>query len=295
MTRLEPPYIVAMTGLFVAFVVIRGADPIQLLPHHLASLGYLHGLLYRGFNPINGVAWSLEVEIQFYLIAPILALTYRARRSWHRLGIFATLGLGAALLQLGPLDGAAWRPDLTVVGHLQQFIAGMVLADIVARSAVRSSPARPRGWIADVVGACSLVALVASGSPASRRWSCPSRSRGVSWPPCSVPWSRALLSITCIYIIGGMCYSIYLLHYAVISLVGPATMHLRVGTGYLATLAVQFVVLGFVILAMSAAFFVLVERPCMDPNWPFKARDYLRRRFPKLFGSTRAGVENDAR
>ena len=96
------------------------------------------------------------------------------------------------------------------------------------------------------------------------------------------------LSLTWIYIIGGMCYSIYLLHYAVISLVGPATMKVQLGSGYFAALAVQVVVLGLVILVMSAVFFVLIERPCMDPSWPNQARDWLQRRFPKVFGTGRA-------
>jgi hypothetical protein len=32
-----------------------------------------------------------------------------------------------------------------------------------------------------------------------------------------------------------------------------------------------------IILLVSAAFFVLVERPCMDPRWPTKLANWLRR------------------
>ena len=44
-----------------------------LLPHLGASIFYFHSIIYNTFSMINGVAWSLEVEIQFYLLMPAIA------------------------------------------------------------------------------------------------------------------------------------------------------------------------------------------------------------------------------
>ena len=72
LTRLEPPYIVNLLLLFSARVLLAGTA-LGLLPHLLASLFYVHSLTYGTWSRINFVAWSLEIEVQFYLLAPLLA------------------------------------------------------------------------------------------------------------------------------------------------------------------------------------------------------------------------------
>lgn len=58
--------------------------------------------------------------------------------------------------------------------------------------------------------------------------------------------------------IGGMCYTIYLVHYPVLSLVGHLTKK-----------PVWIALISFIsIAAASLIFFVLIERPCMNKNWP---------------------------
>ena len=50
-----------------------------MVPNLIASLFYSHGLVYGRESAINGVAWSLEIEIQFYLLTPLLVLMFRLR------------------------------------------------------------------------------------------------------------------------------------------------------------------------------------------------------------------------
>ena len=64
LTRLEPPYIVAMLGLFAVAVSIQGKTAANLYPHLAASLFYLHNLIFGSPSPAMGVAWSLEVEVR---------------------------------------------------------------------------------------------------------------------------------------------------------------------------------------------------------------------------------------
>jgi peptidoglycan/LPS O-acetylase OafA/YrhL len=69
---------------------------------------------------------------------------------------------------------------------------------------------------------------------------------------------------------GGMCYSFYLMHMLIISIVFRATKHLIVFQDLLANYVVQLATLGTAIVLLGTLYFVLIERPCMDPQWPQK-------------------------
>lgn len=68
-TRLEPPYIIS---LLIYFFCIYHKQLASLLPNLIYSIFYLHSWVYDMPSVINGVTWSLEVEIAFYIIFPII-------------------------------------------------------------------------------------------------------------------------------------------------------------------------------------------------------------------------------
>ncbi|MDR3506741.1 MAG: acyltransferase [Caulobacteraceae bacterium] len=72
LTRLEPPYFICMIvyGAILFASHHPGASKGSLLNHLLASLTYTHGLIYLDSSSIYPPAWSLEIEIQFYLLSP---------------------------------------------------------------------------------------------------------------------------------------------------------------------------------------------------------------------------------
>ncbi|MDQ6888687.1 MAG: acyltransferase [Bacteroidota bacterium] len=74
LTRLEAPYFLIMIFLFLFLSATHLHTVRDLTPHLFASLFYIHNLVYPGTLPvINPVAWSLEIEIQFYIMVPLLA------------------------------------------------------------------------------------------------------------------------------------------------------------------------------------------------------------------------------
>jgi peptidoglycan/LPS O-acetylase OafA/YrhL len=88
LTRLEPPFIIAMTIYFLLMVKRhqQGMGFAGWLPHYLAVLGYVHKLVY-GSNGF-GLSWSLVIEVQFYILAPFLAwIIFRVRPAALRRGI----------------------------------------------------------------------------------------------------------------------------------------------------------------------------------------------------------------
>ena len=81
---------------------------------------------------------------------------------------------------------------------------------------------------------------------------------------------RTWLSKPPITVIGGMCYSIYLLHQHLMKLlveILPAAPFTN-SVSLMTLVCVLF--FASPILLVSACFFKLIEKPCMDPNWPGK-------------------------
>lgn len=92
-----------------------------------------------------------------------------------------------------------------------------------------------------------------------------------------------------ICVIGGMCYSIYLLHYALIALVAPLTVALAAKffpftqsidshNAYVVQYWVQASLILPILIAVSAIYFILVERPCMSKDWPQRLWRWFRGR-----------------
>ena len=67
--------------------------------------------------------------------------------------------------------------------------------------------------------------------------------------------------------IGGMCYSIYLLHNYVMAAAGFVTEPMAQTATFPVRLLVQLTLIGPVVLVVGALYFRLVERPCMNPDW----------------------------
>jgi peptidoglycan/LPS O-acetylase OafA/YrhL len=59
-----------------------------------------------------------------------------------------------------------------------------------------------------------------------------------------------------------MCYTIYLFHYVVVANLLPLTRSLSGG------FAVQLLIFTAVVLLLSAAYYLAVERPCRARDWP---------------------------
>jgi peptidoglycan/LPS O-acetylase OafA/YrhL len=214
-TRLEPPYLLAMFLLFALRVTVRGGSAAQLWPHLCASLLYLHNLIYGGESPINNISWSLEIEIQFYLLVPLLSMLFAIRGRAARRAVIA--GLCAASLVLGWLFIAPGdRAYLSILRFTHFFLIGFLLADVFL---VDWRGLRTRSWTWDVISLVGWPLLfIAWGAGDGGR-----EPMLVTFlAPCAVfalycaafrgRLSNALITNPVVTVVGGMCYTIYLLH-----------------------------------------------------------------------------------
>ena len=75
-TRIEPPYLIALFVWFAALVLAHKVPVSQLLPHLFVQIFYLNNIVFKTIPLICFVAWSLEIEVQFYITAPLLAKVF---------------------------------------------------------------------------------------------------------------------------------------------------------------------------------------------------------------------------
>lgn len=257
LTRLEPPYILSL--LIYAFVLaIRRPHPASLALPLLAHVLYLHNFFH--LLQINFVTWSLEVEVQFYLLAPVFGYLYAVSSSIARRSLLASLILASAGFQFIS-HGVASR---NLPGQLQFFLIGFLLADLRATSTESTTN---RAW--DLVSPMAWITIFVL----------PVRYISFSFPllillaylaAFSGPVSRRIFRTQWIALGGGMCYSFYLMHMLIISAVFKLTRRFVFPSSLPFSFLVQTILLGACIVIVCTAYFVLVERPCMDPNWPRK-------------------------
>jgi peptidoglycan/LPS O-acetylase OafA/YrhL len=272
LTRLEPPYFVTVLLLFVLALWVQGKAVAALYPHLAASLFYLHNLIYGSPSPAIGVAWSLEIEVQFYALVPLLTFIFAIRRRrLRRVSLVALiLGILSAQSLFLPRSGPL---SLSILAYLQFFLVGFLLADVFLADWGESHPTNLAWDIVAIAGWPVLFVVLRADTLV--HWLFPFLVFLLCCAAFRGSCSRRIFSNRFITVIGGMCYSIYLIHYEVISAVGRFTRGIAEGCPYWLYLLVQSALIGISILLVCGFYFVLLEKPCMRRNWPRRVWTYL--------------------
>jgi peptidoglycan/LPS O-acetylase OafA/YrhL len=289
LTRLEPPYFVTLLVLFLLSLWIQGKTAVALYPHLVASLFYVHNLIYGASSPVLGVAWSLEIEVQFYLLVPFLTLIFAVRNRRVRRATLLALTLLILVAQFLFLpDGA--RGSLSILAYLQFFLIGFAIADIYLTD-WKDAPARTFYWDAVALVGWPLL-LIMLRSAVMTHWLFPFVILLLYCAAFRGLLSNFLFTRSWITAIGGMCYSIYLIHYEVISLVGRFTKRIAFGHLYWVHLLVQLILVGTAILVVCGLYFVILEKPCMRRDWPRRLWGQLHRPFGARNSILEAGASD---
>lgn len=277
LTRLEPPFLINAILLLPIALAIHGIS-LHSLFECLASASYTHQLIYRTDPIINGVTWSLELEIQFYLLAPLLALIYKLRPRAARY-LILTIAIVVASFCNQNYGGMSWYRT-SVLFFIQYFLVGFLLADIYV-DLWKDSKEKTWGWdMASMVGWSIICILVYKTGQTGVDQITPVVLIGILLAYAGAlrgRFSGFALSFGFIPIIGGMCYTIYLYHYWAIILTSHITARVMHGSSFLFIVIMQSIVSLSLIAAISIVMFALIERPCMDRHWPEKLIERLAR------------------
>jgi peptidoglycan/LPS O-acetylase OafA/YrhL len=137
--RIAPPYYFLLTATFVIVAVIgfRPSEPgrhfdesqVPLLPSLIVSFLYSHWLIYGQWPRLFGAGWTLEIETQYYVIAPALTLIYlnlRNKRARIAIGI-ATILLTSAIAAQFQV-GNFWAG--TIMKYFPYFFTGIMALEL---------------------------------------------------------------------------------------------------------------------------------------------------------------------
>lgn len=285
-TRLEPPYIFALTVFFLITMFRNGN--LDQLPHYLASIAYVHNIVYGYASTITTVAWSLEVEVQFYLLAPFLTMIFRVPSALIRR---ATLAITITVMSYffnvdHAIDG------LSIISHGSYFLVGLLLADLYLSHKAKPNEtsaeeddslptpsARHYAW--DIIAIVALSAVFLTRAYYIHpEILCPWLILIGYVAVFEGGWTRRLFRLPFIVILGGMCYTIYLWHFFIIIVLRRPWFSLFSPDSNPVDRLVYILAATVISVSISAVLFALIERPTMNPNWPRDLLRLVRRRGP---------------
>jgi peptidoglycan/LPS O-acetylase OafA/YrhL len=294
--RIEPPYILLLVATW-AFISLthytpEGVKRFDVAPASLhvsliAAIFYIHDLVWGTFPRLFPPGWSLEVEVQFYLLAPLLfAVWATLRGTGERLALallIALCGLNLKLMgleTLGPL-----HVTYSILNYFSYFWIGVALSYL--REPVAARVAQMSGGAATALGWGGLAAFVAFAAPAEQDslfveiprllvvyaglatvFAAVLDARSGFAKFCSAPW---------ISLIGGACYSIYLLHLQIVQMVFVLAAKVAPGLPF-PGVAALFVIAAAAAVTLGLIYYVQIERRFMARDWPSQVAAFVRHR-----------------
>lgn len=262
--RIEPPYLIVLTAFFVFLVLFMQQSFREQLPHYISSVFYSHNLVYGRRSTINPVAWTLEIEIQFYMLLPLLAKLFTIRNlTIRRLVFICLIALGGFLYASYDAFFEQYHLQYSIIAYLPVFVMGFLLADIYIyhhHLFIRSSFL----WdIFAIVGFLSI--LFCSGSVLYyEQW----MEYGGYFLLFAGTFRGKILPLIFtkkwVMVIGTMCYSIYLLHYALVYLILNNLTAQWLLHNYYQDVLLQGILVIPSVLIISALFYWFVEKPFIN-------------------------------
>lgn len=272
LTRLEPPFIISLVVFLFVHVLIKHEALSDMGGHFLAGLVYLHGFIFGEPNPINPVTWSLEVEAQFYILVPILFwLVFRFKNQLSRIFVILILIAISVFAKNYVFQIGSERMTASILSYFTNFGVGILFAYFFVLD--RKGWLKIKSYLFDILGILCVLGVFYFYKPQHQILNnvlfnvsvfgiMLTAFKGKLW--------NYFYTRSWVYIVGGMCYSIYLLHYAFFHLLVPYTSKLSLNMGYKMDYGIQILVALPIMLFVSTVFYILIERPCMDKDWPKK-------------------------
>lgn len=261
--RLEIPYLLVLVILLLFRIVIQGEFWKTEMPHFFSSVFYSHNIIYGRRSTINPVAWTLEIEIQFYILLPLLVQLFKIKKTFIRRFVLSILLLLTGIMY-AQYDAFFINAHLqySILPYLSIFLLGMLMADIYLSN---SALFNRKNYLFDIGGIVGFLLIVYCAGAVAFYIQC-------------LEYAGYLLLFTGIFkgiilnklfttnwmmAIGCMCYSIYLLHYALIYFITEKfTVHF-LQNSYYKNLFLQAIVVLPIVFICCSIFYLIIEKPLM--------------------------------
>ena len=266
LTRLEPPFIISLIGFYLLHTFLLDANYLEYLKHLAAGIIYGHVFIFGEANPINSVSWSLETEAQFYLLVPVLfylSSVFGNGKQGIRMLAFALV----VFLSVFFKKRFIWDPYLnrSIFCYFMNFAMGIMSCWYYLKY---PRWFKERKYVFDLLGLAAFFGMFYFYKPQHHYQNIIFFNLSIFFTVVAAFKGRLLnhfYSRKWIYTIGGMCYSIYLLHYALFH----ASVKLSRATWvddwtYTTNLILHILPQLFLVLLVSSIFYILFERPFMQ-------------------------------
>ena len=282
LTRLEPPFVISLLLFSIVHIVVFHERIANVFLHFSAGLLYSHGFVFGEPNFINPVTWSLETEAQFYILVPLLFYFFKMlKKDIQKIPLFLAIFTGSMIFKNATSENGFLNGS--VFAYFLNFAVGIFFAGIYLRN--KTFFERSKRYFFDIIGIISIIGMFVFYKPQADLVNMVVFNISIFLFFLSAFLGRVFnyfFTRKWVYTIGGMCYSIYLLHYAFFHLFVKFSKSLAVSPNYGVNLGIQIAIALPVVLFVSAVFFVIIERPCMNPEWPRQIKQIYKVRVQKL-------------
>lgn len=159
--RILPSYWFSLAVMLFAFALPQGQfpDSQSMWKDVLSHLTFTHTFFYETYitTRLNVVLWTLAVEVQFYLIFPLLARAFRRRPALVYCVMLTVTQAFRYYFVRGQADTNLWVNQLP--NMLEIYANGMLAAHLYVHLSKRGPQRNRDAWLSTVLAAAALVMI----------------------------------------------------------------------------------------------------------------------------------------